>query len=154
VTLVDNGDGTATLSGTPADGEGGDYSLTIIASNGVSPDDDQTFTLTVNEAAEITSADHVTFKEGEFGEFIITTSGWPIPEITISERIEPLPDGLSFIDNGDGTARIWGTPEKGTQGVYALAIAASNGVTRNDTQNFTLTVVQSFWDNFLPLFTN
>lgn len=48
VGLVDNGNGTATLSGTPALGSQGSYSLTITASNGVAPDATQSFTLVVN----------------------------------------------------------------------------------------------------------
>lgn len=48
VGLVDNGNGTATLSGTPALGTQGSYSLTITASNGVAPEATQSFTLVVN----------------------------------------------------------------------------------------------------------
>ena len=53
MTFVDNGDGTATLAGTPAAGTGGTYPLTITAANGVSPDATQSFTLTIaaNEPA-------------------------------------------------------------------------------------------------------
>ena len=58
VTFVDNGDGTATLAGTPAAGTGGTYALTITAANGVTPDATQSFTLTVDQAPAITSADH------------------------------------------------------------------------------------------------
>jgi hypothetical protein len=47
VTLTDNGDGTASLAGTAAAGTGGVYPLTITASNGVAPDAEQAFTLTV-----------------------------------------------------------------------------------------------------------
>src|SRR5205823_14207370 len=54
--FVDQGDGMAKLSGTPAVGQGGVYSFTIKASNGVAPDATQNFTLTVNEAPSITSA--------------------------------------------------------------------------------------------------
>ncbi len=48
VSFTDNGDGTATLAGTPAANSGGTYSLSINAANGVSPDATQSFTLTVN----------------------------------------------------------------------------------------------------------
>ena len=50
MTFVDNGDGTATLAGTPAAGTGGTYALTITATNGVAPDATQSFTLTVDQA--------------------------------------------------------------------------------------------------------
>jgi hypothetical protein len=48
VTFKDNGSGTATLSGTPAAGTAGSYSITIKASNGVGTAATQSFTLTVN----------------------------------------------------------------------------------------------------------
>ena len=64
VTFVDNGNGTATLAGTPAAGTSGVYPLTIGASNGVSPDASQSFTLTVDAAPSITSADAATFTRG------------------------------------------------------------------------------------------
>ena len=67
VTFTDNGDGTATLAGTPAAGTGGSYPLTITASNGVGTDAVQAFTLTVNEPPTITSADHATFTLGVGG---------------------------------------------------------------------------------------
>ena len=47
VTFVDNSNGTATLAGTPAAGTAADYSLTITAANGVTPNATQSFTLTV-----------------------------------------------------------------------------------------------------------
>jgi len=48
VTFVDNADGTATLSGTPTAGAGGDYSLTLTAANGVPSDATQAFVLHVS----------------------------------------------------------------------------------------------------------
>ena len=47
VTFTNNGNGTATIAGTPASGTAGTYSITITASNGVGTAATQTFTLTV-----------------------------------------------------------------------------------------------------------
>lgn len=47
VAFTDNGDGTASLAGTPVAGAEGSYPLTIKAANGTSPDAAQNFTLTV-----------------------------------------------------------------------------------------------------------
>lgn len=52
--LVNNNNGTATLSGTPAAGTNGICNLQIIASNGIAPDAVQNFTLTIN-GANVTS---------------------------------------------------------------------------------------------------
>jgi hypothetical protein len=66
VKFVDNGDGTATLSGRPGGGLGlvGDYSLTFIASNGVLPTGTQNFTLTITRPPRITSVNNATFVVG------------------------------------------------------------------------------------------
>ena len=48
MTFVDNGNGTATLAGTPTEGTEGAYPITITATNGISPDASQSFTLTVS----------------------------------------------------------------------------------------------------------
>src|SRR5208337_444333 len=55
---------TGALSGTPADGTAGTYPITITASNGVGSDATQSFTLTVNQPAAITSANTATFVLG------------------------------------------------------------------------------------------
>ncbi len=140
VIFTDNGDGTATLSGTPAAGTGGTYALTITASNGVSPDATQSFTLTVNQAPAITSANATTFTVGTAGTFTVQTSGAPTPTLA---KTGTLPSGVIFTDNGDGTATLSGTPAAGTGGTYALTITASNGVSPDATQSFTLTVNQA-----------
>jgi chitinase len=51
VSLVDNGDGTATLAGIPAGGSTGNYPITITADNGFGAPVTQSFTLTVAATA-------------------------------------------------------------------------------------------------------
>ncbi len=137
VTFVDNGDGTATLAGTPAAGTGGSYPITITATNGVSPEASQSFTLTVDEAPAITSAASTTFTEGSAGTFTVTSTGFPTAALS---EVGSLPSGLSFVDNGDGTATLAGTPAAGSGGVYSFSVTATNGVSPDASQSFTLTV--------------
>jgi hypothetical protein len=139
LTFVDNGDGTATLGGTPAAGSGGNYPVNITAANGTVPDAVQAFTLNVNQAPAITSLNTATFSVGAPGTFTVTTTGLPVPALTITGA---LPAGVTFTDNGDGTATLSGTPAAGTGGSYALTITAANGVGANATQAFTLNVSQ------------
>jgi hypothetical protein len=42
----------------------------------------------------------------------------------------PLPSGVTFVGNANGTATLSGTPAAGTAGSYPLTITASNGVGR------------------------
>ncbi len=139
ITFTDNGDGTATLAGTPT--TGGVYPFTITASNGVAPDPTQSFTATVNNAPSITSADHTTFAVGAAGSFTVTTTPGT-PASTTLAKTGTLPSGVSFTDNGDGTATLAGAPAVGQGGSYSLTITASNGVLPNTTQSFTLTVTE------------
>ena len=139
VTFTDNGNGTATLSGTPT--ARGTYPLTLTAANGVLPNATQSFTLTVNQATQapaITSGTSTTFTVGQLGSFTVTTTGSPTP--TVSES-GALPSGVTFTDNGNGTATLSGTPT--AAGTYPLTLTAANGVLPNATQSFTLTVNQA-----------
>jgi hypothetical protein len=140
VTFTDNGDGTATLAGTAASGSAGSYPITISASNGVSPDASQSFTLTVNAAPTapaVTSGNSATFTAGTAGSFSVTSTGSPAAKITESGS---LPSGVTLTDNGNGTATLAGTAASGSAGSYPITISASNGVSPDATQSFTLTV--------------
>jgi hypothetical protein len=137
VTFTDNGNGTATLAGTPSGKTGGSYPLTITASNGVPPKATQKFTLSVDQPPAITSADSTAFVAGMAGTFTVTTIGYPAPSLGENGG---LPPGIGFTDNGNGTATIAGT---GTAaGAYSIVITARNGVGTPATQDFTLDIDQ------------
>ena len=130
VSFTDNGNGTATLAGTPASGTSGSYPLTFSATN-TTGTRQQSFTLTVqpaNSAPVITSADHATFAKGSAGSFTVTTTGFPTATIT---KTGTLPAGVTFTDNHNGTATIAGTPT--ATGAFTITITASNGVAPNAT---------------------
>jgi hypothetical protein len=91
-----------------------------------------------NGRAPVMSSDARTdFTAGSSGTFTVTSRGRPLAFVSESG---PLPSGVSFIDNGDGTATLSGVPVAGSAGTYPLVITASNGVSPDATQNFTLTV--------------
>jgi hypothetical protein len=83
---------------------------------------------------------------GEAGSFTVTATGFPTPSIT---RSGSLPSGVTFSNNGNGTATLAGTPASGAVGVYHLTFTASNGVSPNATQTFTLKVISLII--YLPL---
>src|SRR5208282_2589394 len=135
--FVDNGNGTGRLSGTPSPGTGGVYNITFSAQNGFSPNATQSFTLTVNQAPIITSANNATFAVGTSGFFTLTTSAFPTAAITAGT----LPSGVGFVDNHNGTGTLSGTPT--AQGGFTITFTASNGVGSPAVQSFTLTVGQA-----------
>jgi hypothetical protein len=128
---------TGVLSGTPAAGKGGTYSLTFTATNTVSKVS-QSFTLTVNQAPAITSATSTTFTVGTAGSFTVTATGFP--KSSLSLQSGGLPSGVTF---NASTGVLSGTPAAGAGGTYKLIFAASNGVGTTATQSFTLTVDQA-----------
>jgi hypothetical protein len=136
LTFVDNGDGTATLSGTPAAGSAGAYALTFAAFNGVGPDAVQSFTLTVQALPAVTSGNATTMTAGTPASFTVAATGFPVP--TLSES-GALPSGVTF---DPSTGILSGTPAAGTGGVYAITFSASNSA-GSTPQAFTLTVLES-----------
>jgi len=130
---------TGLLSGTPAPSCGGVYQFTITATNTFGSNA-QPFVLTVNAAPVFTSANNVHLQAGSPANFTITTCGFPPPAITKSGA---LPSGVTFTDNGNGTATIGGTPAGGSGGTYNLTFTAINGVLPNGTQPFTIVVCNS-----------
>src|SRR6266513_1623295 len=140
VKFVDNGDGTATLSGRPGGGLGlvGDYPLTFTASNGVHPAGTQNFTLTITRPPRITSVNNATFVLGTANTFTITTRS-TVPKTTLSYT-GTLPGGVTFVPNNNGTATLSGTPAAGSDGIDFLTITGTNGFPPDAVQMFTLTV--------------
>jgi beta-glucosidase len=138
VTFTGNGDGTATIAGT-APAATGAFPITITARNGVSPAVTQKFTFYVGSQPAITSSSSAVLTVGSSGSFTVATTGYPNPAITESGA---LPTGVTFTDNGNGTATLAGTPASGTAGSYSITLTADNGLTPA-TQALTLTVLNS-----------
>ena len=92
----------------------------------------------VGAGLRFTSASSTGFTVGSAGNFSITTAGGG-GAVTVTET-GSLPGGVTFTDNGDGTATLAGTPAAGTAGAYALTFTADNGGPTPATQSFTLTV--------------
>jgi hypothetical protein len=104
------------------------------------PDDECTIGATEavpGHAPHFNSAASTTFTESVHGLFTVTTNrGVPTPMLT---RAGKLPAGLTFADNGNGTATIAGVPARGELGDFELTITADNGLGLVK-QHFTLAV--------------
>ena len=140
VTFTDLGNGTATLSGPPLPGTGGPYPLLLSATNGVGAPVVQAFTLSVQQTASFVSAAARAFTVGFADSFLVETDGVPLAALTVSGA---LPGGVTFTDNGDGSATIAGTADPGTVGTYPLTLTATNGIGAPVTQAFTFAVTEN-----------
>ena len=93
-----------------------------------------TETLTENVAPAITSAASASSIVGAPFSFTVATTGAPAPALT---ETGALPAGITFTDNGNGTATIAGTAAAGSGGSFPIQITAANSV-GGVTQSFTL----------------
>lgn len=89
----------------------------------------------VSTPPTITSGSSASFVAGSSSDFTVTTSGSPAPSLSESGL---LPSGVTFEDNGNGTATLGGEPTDA--GSYPITITASNGASPDATQAFTLNV--------------
>ncbi len=135
LTFTDGGTGTALLQGTPS--ATGTTTFNVTASNGISPDATQTFTVVVGQAPTFTSAASTSFGAGTTGTFAVTATGYPAPSLGV---LGTLPTGVTFVDNGGGTGTLAATSSVAA-GTYTFTIAAANGTATTD-QPFTLSVGQ------------
>lgn len=67
----------------------------------------------------------------------MSATGSPTPAFTESGT---LPGGVTFVDKGNGTAALAGTPASGSAGHYPVTITASDGVGTDATRMLTLTI--------------
>jgi len=131
VSFADNGDGTASLKGTPS--SGGAFNITVTASN-AEGSVSQSFTLTVNQSPVMTSANSATFTAGIANSFTVSATGYPA--VSFSES-GALPSGVTL---NPATGLLSGTPAAG--GIFSFSITASN-TAGSVSQSFTLTVNQA-----------
>ncbi|MDO8964021.1 MAG: Ig-like domain-containing protein [Coriobacteriia bacterium] len=135
MTFIDDGDGTGSISGTPAAGSGGVRTVRIVAANGLSSSAVQLLRVAVLEAPSFTSGASAQFVEGERNGLNVTMLGFPVPSVS---REGTLPTGVALIDRGDGSAQVTGTPVIGSGGTYSPILRATNTVGTTDQ---TLTIV-------------
>jgi hypothetical protein len=103
--LVAHGDGSATIEGRPA-GPAGSTTVEVTAQNSAGSTTED-LVVSVHQAPAFAHRGPLTFVAGEFASTVLQPSGFPAPGIDLQGD---LPAGLTFVDNGDGSATIAGTP--------------------------------------------
>jgi hypothetical protein len=132
--LISNTTSTTYTDTTPTPGED-TYYVTGVNSTGEGGPSN-IVSVNVESAPTITSASSVQFNARAVSNFTVTTTGNPTP--TISES-GSLPTGITFIDNGDGTASLSGQASTTNSGYYFITITASSSA-GTISQRFTLSV--------------
>ena len=141
LSLTDNGDGTATLTGAAPSitTESEDFEITINVTNGTE-DADQIYTLTVvtsNQTPVFTSTPITTHVQNTLYTYDIVANDPDGDDMTITAT--ELPAWATFVDNGDGTAQITGTPTTTSFIGFQTRLNVTDGMF-NDIQSFKIQV--------------
>jgi gliding motility-associated-like protein len=148
-----NGNGTAILSGTPTESQVGNFQVSLIAEDIVGDKVTQNFTLRVerrNTAPVIISNPVFNVNEDQQYNYSIRANDEDRGDKITFTTVE-LPEWLSFVDNGDGTALLTGNPQNEDVGNYGIRIRATDQLDAFDEQLFILTVINVNDD---PVFTS
>ena len=151
LTLIDNGNNTASLSGTPLQSNIGNHSVIIIATDSENGTHNQNFNInvsSVNDNPVFTSSPIIVGDEDSLYTYNITVTDEENEDVTIT--YSTLPDWLTLTDNGDNTATLSGTPLQTHIGEHTVVIIASDTSGGMSNQEFTIVIASV---NDLPLFT-
>jgi hypothetical protein len=124
--LLDHGNGTATLSGTPT--VSGVFAATLAVADGTYTTnqslDLRVFPAGGNVVPAITTAALAEAFVGDAYAATVNTIDSDGPALALA--IGPKPAWLNFTDHGNGTATLGGTPPVGTNGAFDLAFTVSD----------------------------
>jgi hypothetical protein len=125
------------------------YQLTLAASNGITDTPVlQTFAIDVSQHLGITSPSVLNGTAGLPVNFLVTTTGFPPPRLSLSGGLLDAFPGLTFTDNGNGTGTVSGTSTVyGARGCLLMNGKAGCGVVASNSQG---TVIQGFIINLAP----
>ncbi len=162
LTITDNGDGTASFSGTAPEivAQYEEFNVVLNVSNGTY-DADQNFTITVltsNTSPEFTSEPILTHVQFIPFTYNVTAIDAEFDVLTITATT--LPIWASFVDNGDGTGTVTGTPLTTSSIGFQVVLRVSDGmfedvqefrvkITPNSNPEFTSTPITTHVQNTL-----
>ena len=138
--LSDNGDGTATLSGTAGSSEVGTINVALDVTDAYGLSAQQTFDLEVeniNDPPVFTSEPVTQVEQSQSYQYIIATSDPDGDEVSITSDF--LPSWLTLLDNGNGSAVLSGTPTENDQ--TRVTLIASDEAGLQSEQTFSIYVV-------------
>ncbi|MCP4542448.1 MAG: tandem-95 repeat protein, partial [Chloroflexi bacterium] len=151
--LYDRGDGTAILSGIPRNAHVGSHRVALMARDGLDDTAIQIFDIgvqNVNDAPTFLSSAIKEADEDALYQYTVVAEDIDVGETPILAA-QSKPAWLSFVDNGDGTGLLSGTPANADVGDHTVHLTARDPVSATATQIFILTVRNV---NDAPVFTS
>ena len=146
LTLTDNGNGTARLTGKPLNEHVGNNIVGLVVTDGLASPVNQTFTIGVtntNDAPVITSS----FKQFAFEDALYTYQ-LIAQDVDQGDQLQfvaqALPEWLKLKNNGDNTSILQGIPKNkhvGETSLFTLTVFDQAG--QSDSQTFTIRVINT-----------
>ena len=156
LTLTDHGDGTATLSGTPKESDIGSQTVSLKVTDMGGSFRTTTFTVEVEDKpAPVNQAPvflTVTVPKAVVGSAYTLTvkAADGNPNDTLIIEATEKPNWLNFIDNGDGTAALSGTPAEGDVGEHMVTLKVTDSIGATGTTELMIEVENHISKAFLP----
>ena len=146
LTLVNHNNNTATIKGRPSNDDVGiSPPIILTASDPDNATATQTFEIVIintNDAPTFETRPIIsTLEDSEYAYTIMVQD--VDHDAIISIHAESIPNWLTFLDNGRGTATLTGIPENEHVGSYAILITGTDGIAEPISQAFTITVVNT-----------
>ncbi|OQX24944.1 MAG: hypothetical protein BWK80_18215 [Desulfobacteraceae bacterium IS3] len=142
LTLTDNGNGGATLAGTPDNSQVGVHAVTLRLTDKTGASADQSFTILVknaNDAPTFTTTPNTAAEQNVLYTYAITTSDIDAGD-SLSITAPRLPVWLTLTDNGNGAATLSGTPTDAHSGNNEVILEVKDSTGLTATQSFTILV--------------
>lgn len=139
--FTDNGDGTATLAGTPGDNDVGPYTAEVRASDGRGGITTSLFRIRVeagNRAPVFTSTPGTVGREARAYRYDVTTRDLDSDSVTITLEGE-VPWARLLPRPAEQAATLFGTPDTTQAGTYAVTLRARDEQQEAE-QSFTITI--------------
>ncbi|MEM7220376.1 MAG: putative Ig domain-containing protein [Pseudomonadota bacterium] len=146
VSLVDNGDGTGTITWTPAPGDAGNtYAITLVATDGVGNTAIETFSITVTASfVPVLSPipPLMVIEDRQVTAPVSATDADGNGTITLSENSSTIGQSI-LTDSGSGVGMLSWTPPIGASAnsPFTLNVVATDNTGESATQPVTITVV-------------
>jgi hypothetical protein len=121
--FVDNGNGTGTLTWTPAIGAQGAYPVTFTVTDqgGLSNAETVLIQVRIQHPPQLTVVGSPVVNEGATLRLYLEASDPDGGSLTLSH--DTLPPGSAFVDNGNGTGTLTWTPSIGAHGAYPVTFS-------------------------------
>ncbi len=143
LSLNDNGDGTAELTGTPGAGDVGNSEVTVTVTDNKGASASQTFTIIVAEANSTpvftTTPGSITVQAGTLFSYVAEVSDADGDAITFTTSI---PAWVLVTNEGSGVANMRGLPMLGELGTHDMVLTAHDGQT-SVSQDITVQVIDT-----------